>query len=108
MPTHAALTGVTAERTERRLRDAGWTIVPSSPVPPSAGFKVTFLTATRGTLGALVHLYESDSEALAGETAAVLQKTPGPVVERDGGRILYVYVAQDPAQARPLFDMLVR
>jgi serine/threonine protein kinase len=107
-PTHAALTLVTPERTERRLRDAGWSIAPSSPMPVTLGFKGTFLTATRGAFGALVQFYEYDSESIAKETEAVLRKTPGPVVERDGGRILYVYVAQDPAQSRALFDELVR
>jgi len=106
--THAKLAAVTAERTERRLRDAGWTIVPTSPPPQVAGFKGTYLTATRGTSSALVHLYEYDSEANAAQTEKVLRMTEGPVVERDGGRVLYVFVPQDPAKSRGLFDDLVR
>ncbi|MDB4934985.1 MAG: hypothetical protein JWP87_1957 [Labilithrix sp.] len=105
---HAKLGAVTPERTERRLRDAGWAIVPSSPVPPIAGFKGTYLTATRGTLSALVHLYEYDSESAAAQTEKVLRMTEGPVVERDGGRVLYVFVTQDPPKSRALFDDLVR
>jgi serine/threonine-protein kinase len=106
--THAKLTAVTAERTERRLRDAGWTIVPTSPMPVANGFKGTLLNATRGTLSALVQLYEYDSESAAEQTEKVLRMTEGPVVERDGGRVLYVFVPQDPARSRALFDDLVR
>jgi serine/threonine-protein kinase len=106
--THAKLGAVTPERTERRLREAGWAIVPSSPVPPVSGFKGTYLTATRGTLSALVHLYEYDSESTAAQTETVLRMTEGPVVERDGGRVLYVFVTQDPGKSRALFDELVR
>jgi serine/threonine protein kinase len=106
--THAKLAAVTPERTERRLRDAGWTILPTSPVPSVAGFKGTYLTATRGTLSALVHLYEYDSESVAAQTEKVLRMTDGVVVERDGGRVMYVFVAQDPGKSRALFDELVR
>ena len=108
IPTHAKLAAVTPERSERRLRDAGWTIVPTSPLPPSGGAKLTFITATRGTLGVQVQLYEYESESVAKQTEAILRLTPGPVVERDGGRILFVLVAQDPGQSRALFDELVR
>ena len=82
--------------------------MPSSPTPATSGFKGTYLTATRGTLSALVQLYEYESEAVATQTEKVLRMTEGPVVERDGGRILYVFVTQDPAKSRALFDDLVR
>ena len=102
------LTVVTAERTERRLREAGWTIVPSSPTPAIGGFKGTYLTATRGTSSALVQLYEYESESIAIQTERVLRQTEGPAVERDGGRILYVFVTQDPGKSRALLEELVR
>ena len=105
-PTHGRLTSVTPERTERRLRDAGWTITASNSA--SAGFKATMLTATRGTVTALVHVYDYEAESLAAQTEKVLRSTEGAVVERDGGRIFYVLVHQDPAKSRSLFDDLLR
>lgn len=107
-PTRGRLTVVTPERTERRLREAGWTIVPSSPTPAMNGFKGTYLTATRGTLSALVQLYEYESESIAIQTEKILRQTEGPAVERDGGRILYVFVTQDPGKSRALLEELVR
>jgi serine/threonine-protein kinase len=108
IPTRGRLAAVTPERTERRLRERGWTISPSSSAPASVGFKGTFLTATRGTTSALVQLYEYESESIAIQTESILRSTEGPVVERDGGRILYVLVMQDPGKSRPLLDDLVR
>jgi hypothetical protein len=38
----------------------------------------------------------------------VLRSKEGAVVERDGGRILFVAVGQDSTKARPIFDDVVR
>jgi serine/threonine-protein kinase len=105
---HGRLAAVTPERTEKRLRQAGWEIVPSQPIAPSPGFRGTFFGIGRGAQGGQVMLYDYDSEALATQVERSMHATPASVVERDGGRILLVLVSADPVESRKLFDELVR
>ena len=103
---HGRLAGVTPERTESRLREAGWTLTTSKSGQP--GFKATQFTATRGTAVALVHVFDYEGEAVAAQAETALHASVGAVVERDGGRILYVFVGKDPAKTRALFEEMVR
>jgi serine/threonine-protein kinase len=106
--TRGKLAAVTPDRTEKRLRQAGWEISPVPPIAPSPGFKGTFFGIARGAHGGQVMLYEYDSESLATAVEKSMRANTAAVIERDGGRILLVVVAQDPAESRKLFDELVR
>jgi hypothetical protein len=110
-PPRGRLAAVTGERTSQRLRDAGWTIVALKSEPSAfTGVNATYLTATREKppLTALVSVYDYESEDRAAQMEKVLRSKEGAVVERDGGRILFVAVGQDSTKARPIFDDVVR
>ena len=99
---------MTPERTEQRMREAGWTTVPSDRYQASTGSKTSYFSATRGPLTALVAIYDYNDEGLAEQTERALRKTEGAAVERDGGRVLSVLVHHEGAQSRKLLDDLVR
>ena len=110
-PPRGRLANVTADRTSKRLRDAGWTIVASRAEPSEAtGASATYVTATRQQppLTVLVSVYDYAIEARAEQMEKVLRSKEGAVVERDGGRVLLVVVGQDATKARPIFDDVVR
>ena len=99
---------MTSERTEQRLREAGWTTVPSERYQASVGSKTSYFSATRGPHSALVAIYDYNEERLAEQTEETLRKAEGAAVERDGGRVLSVLVHRDGAQSRKLLEDLVR
>ena len=102
------LVAVTPERMEQRMREAGWTTLPSERYQASAGSKTSSFSATRGSLTALVAIYDYTEERLAEQTEETLRKAEGAAVERDGGRVLSVLVHRDGAQSRKLLEDLVR
>jgi serine/threonine-protein kinase len=107
IPTSGRLTAVTAERTEARMRAAGWQVT-TSTTQTSLGYKLAMMTLQKGTTGAQVQIYDYESPSIAAETERALEMTSGAAVERDGGRVLYVLVMGEPSQSRALFDDVVR
>lgn len=102
------LKAVTGPRIDQRLRAAGWNVTANQAMN-SPGFQGAFFSAQRGTTGALVQLYDYESAPTAMLTESAMKKNSpsGGVVERDGGRVLYVAVIQDASQSRALFDEIV-
>jgi serine/threonine-protein kinase len=104
---HLSLTAVTPDRTEQRLRTAGWA-VRRNDITGQSGFKGLSFSGTRGTSTILVSLFEYDQAFVAEYSVGTMRQSPGAVAERDGGKILSVIVSGDPAQSQATFDDLVK
>lgn len=108
VPTNGRLRRVDAARIVQRLEAAGWS-VNSNHTTNSPGISMVFVSAQRPPLGASVQIYDYESPQMASETEKTLRTSnAGGVVERDGGRILYVGVIQSEVESRALFDAIVR
>ena len=108
VPTNGRLRRVDGARIVQRLEAAGWN-VSSNQTMSSPGVRMVFVGAQRPPLGATVQLYDYESPQMASETEKALRSSnAGGIVERDGGRIVFVGVIQSDAESRVLFDAIVR